>query len=414
MKKILWLCNIAFSDIKIKTTASWLQPLAELLQASGEVQLYNITLGNTTKVEQTNYKGIHLWIIPNNQCYNHGQEATAKVYNLISDIEQQISPDLVHIWGTESIWADAYRKGYIKSKALLDIQGLLALCYHFYNGGLSTRNILQSIHLKEIIMPWRNLFEKKRIFKKRAKIETQNIKSFSFISYQSKYVRNYISYINPQAKTYSTKIMLRDSFYNAKPWTFKKTDSPIIFTTASGAIPYKGIHILFKSIQIIKKKYPKIQLRIAGQMKIGNLLIDGYSIYLEKLIQKYDLNQNIVLLGPLDETNIVKELQNCNVCVIPSFVETYCLAFAESLIIGVPTIATFVGAMPELATHNKECLFYNPLDFYMCAYYIDLLLTDKDLAEQISSNARKKRLLENDKKEVIINQLNIYENIINI
>lgn len=208
--------------------------------------------------------------------------------------------------------------------------------------------------------------------------------------------------------------MLRDSFYNAKPWTFKKTDSPIIFTTASGAIPYKGIHILFKSIQIIKKKYPKIQLRIAGQMKIGNLLIDGYSIYLEKLIQKYDLNQNIVLLGPLDETNIVKELQNCNVCVIPSFVETYCLAFAESLIIGVPTIATFVGAMPELATHNKECLFYNPLDFYMCAYYIDLLLTDKDLAEQISSNARKKRLLENDKKEVIINQLNIYENIINI
>ena len=149
-------------------------------------------------------------------------------------------------------------------------------------------------------------------------------------------------------------------------------------------------------------------------MKIGNLLIDGYSIYLEKLIQKYDLNQNIVLLGPLDETNIVKELQNCNVCVIPSFVETYCLAFAESLIIGVPTIATFVGAMPEFATHNKECLFYNPLDFYMCAYYIDLLLTDKDLAEQISSNARKKRLLENDKKEVIINQLNIYENIINI
>ena len=63
MKKILWLCNIAFSDIKIKTTASWLQPLAELLQASGEVQLYNITLGNTTKVEQTNYKGIHQWVI---------------------------------------------------------------------------------------------------------------------------------------------------------------------------------------------------------------------------------------------------------------------------------------------------------------------------------------------------------------
>lgn len=147
-------------------------------------------------------------------------------------------------------------------------------------------------------------------------------------------------------------------------------------------------------------------------MKIGNRLLDGYSIFLQKLIRKYQLEENIVYLGPIDETQIVKELQQCNVCVIPSFVETYCLAFAESMIIGAPTIASYAGAMPELGDHKKECLFYNPSDFHMCAYYIDKLIQNKELAETLSYNGRQKRLIENDPQTVLKTQLEIYNNIL--
>lgn len=142
--------------------------------------------------------------------------------------------------------------------------------------------------------------------------------------------------------------------------------------------------------------------------------MDGYSIFLQKLIRKYQLEENIVYLGPIDETQIVKELQQCNVCVIPSFVETYCLAFAESMIVGTPTIASYAGAMPELGDHKKECLFYNPSDFHMCAYYIDKLIQNKELAETLSYNGRQKRLIENDPQTVLQTQLNIYKQIISI
>ena len=173
MKKILWLCNIAFTDNRIKTTASWLQPLAELLQQSQKVQLYNITLGNVKVIQKNIYQNIVQWIIPQGKLSNHGQVASLETYRHITQIEQEVQPDLVHIWGTESIWCDAYWKGFIKTKTMLDIQGILSLYYFFYYGGLTTKEIIQCIHLKEILMPWRTLFHKKHVFKERGEIETK-------------------------------------------------------------------------------------------------------------------------------------------------------------------------------------------------------------------------------------------------
>lgn len=279
MIKILWLCNICFSDSKIKTTASWLQPMAEFLQNNSEIQVYNITLGNVSVPQKSDYCGIIQWVIPRTKFSHHGQVASHKIYTMISTIEREIKPDLVHIWGTENIWCDAYSKGYIKSKTLLDIQGLLALYYYYYYGGLTTKDILKCIHLKEILMPWRNLFCKRRVFKLRGIIETECIKNFSYISYQSNWVKNYISFINSNANLYSTNIILRKSFYEANAWQYKKSSSPIIFTTASGAIPYKGIHIALKVIQILKEKYPQIQKEYVD--------IIGYQLFVVNTVEKW-------------------------------------------------------------------------------------------------------------------------------
>lgn len=413
MIKILWLCNICFSDSKIKTTASWLQPMAEFLQNNSEIQVFNITLGNVSAPQKSEYNGIIQWVIPRSKKSYYRHTTFPQIYTMISKIENEIKPDLVHIWGTEeNIWSDAYSKGYIKSKTLLDIQGLLALYYYYYYGGLTTKDILKCIHLKEILMPWRNLFCKRRVFKLRGIIETECIKNFSYISYQSNWVKNYISFINSNAKLYSTNIILRKSFYEANAWQYTKSSNPTIFTTASGAISYKGIHIALKVIQILKKKYPQIQLRIAGQMNIGNHLIDGYSIYIHKLIKSYQIEENITLLGPINETQIVQELQKCNACIIPSFVETYCLAFAEAMIVGVPTVVSYAGAMPELAKDKEEALFYNSNDFYAAASHIDSLLQNKELAEKISKNCRERRMRENAITKVVENQIRIYKQII--
>ena len=408
--KVLWLSNSAFVSEKTKETGSWLQPMAEQLASS--ITLVNVTDGIVEMPTSSNFKNIKQWIIPA-KASNYGQEASVETCSIVKDIIEKEKPDLVHIWGTEKLWASIYRKGYIGVPTILDIQGLLAPYTEYYYGGLSIKEIFESIHLKEILMPTRTLFHKKEIFRKRGVSETANIKSFKHISYQSQWVKNYISFVNPSATLYPTKIMLRKAFIESQKWNYHNVgDSPVVFSTCSAAVTYKGMHIIIKAVALLKSKYPKIKLKIAGNINVGNKLLDGYSVFLNKLIKKYGLQENVIYLGSLDENQIIAHLQEANACVIPSFVETYCLAFAESMIVGTPTIASFAGAMPELAENGKEALFYNSVDYYTCATYIDKVLQDKRLAEKLSENGRARRMKENNIDIVVKTQLDIYNEVL--
>lgn len=408
--KVLWLSNSAFVSEKTKETGSWLQPMAEQLASS--ITLVNVTDGIVEMPTSSNFKNIKQWIIPATVS-NYGQEGSTETCSIVKDIIEKEKPDLVHIWGTEKFWASIYRKGYIAAPAILEIQGLLAPYTEYYYGGLSIKEIFQSIHLKEIIMPSRTLFHKKEVFRKRGVSETANIKSFKHISYQSQWVKNYISFVNPSATLYPTKIMLRKAFIESQKWIFHNAgDSPVVFSTCSAAVTYKGMHIIIKAIALLKRKYPNIKLKLAGSINIGDRLLDGYSVFLKNLIRTYGLQENVIYLGSLDENQIIAHLQEANACVIPSFIETYCLAFAESMIVGTPTIASFAGAMPELAENGKEALFYNSVDYYTCAAYIDKVLQDKRLAEKLSENGRARRMKENDIDIVVKTQLDIYNEVL--
>ena len=409
--KVLWLSNSAFVSEKTKATGSWVLPMAEQLVSS--IELVNVADGPVEAPTSCNYKNIKQWIIPA-KTSKYGQEASDETCSIVRGIIEQEKPDLVHIWGTEKFWASIYRKGYINVPTVLDIQGLLAPYTEYYYGGLSIKEIFQSIHLKEMLMPNRTLFHKKDIFRKRGLTETANIKSFKHISYQSQWVKNYLSFVNPVANLYPTKIMLRRGFMEAEPWIYHKTeDSPVIFSTCSAAVTYKGMHIVIKAIALLKNKYPHIKLKLAGNINVGNKLLDGYSVFLKNLINKLGVQGNVEYLGSLDENQIIANLQEANACVIPSFVETYCLAFAESMIVGTPTIASFAGAMPELAENGKDALFYNSADYYTCAALIDKVLQNKELAERLSENGRARRMKENNKDNVVKAQLSIYNDILN-
>lgn len=411
--KVVWLCNARFTSKKIKFTGSWLQPLAERLQETGKVQIVNICRANVTSVIKENDGRIIQYVLPVRKAQKYGHVPDKLTVQKIIEIVSLEQPDLIHIWGTESIWA--YMNTILSKsfKTIMDIQGLLAPYSDYYYGGLTNREIFQSIHLKELLMPTRTLYYKRKIFKERGKQETKYLQTFTNISVQSDWVKNYIKFVVPHSKIYSTRIILRDGFYKAQPWIYKENiESPIIYSSCAAAVPYKGMHKLIKAVGLLKKKYPKIQLHLAGQINVGNKLLDGYSVYINKLIRRLDLVDNVCFLGSIDEDKIINELQKCSVSVVPSFIETYCLAFAESMIIGVPTVVSYTGAMPELAEHKKEALFYNSMDYYTMAGYIDELIRNRKLADFISQNCRKRRLLENNPLKVVDQQLKIYNSII--
>lgn len=412
--KVVWLCNARFTSKKIKFTGSWLQPLAERLQETCKVQIVNICRANVKSMLKENSGMIVQYVLPARKTKRYGHIPDKLTVQEIIDIVSLEQPDLIHIWGTESIWA--YLNPILSKsfKTIMDIQGLLAPYSDYYYGGLTNREIFRSIHLKELLMPTRTLYYKRKIFKERGKQETKYLQTFTNISVQSEWVKNYIKFVVPHSKIYSTNIILRDGFYKAQPWVYKDNkESPIIYSSCAAAVPYKGMHILIKAIGLLKEKYPNIQLHLAGQINVGSRLIDGYSIYINKLVRNLGVRDNVYFLGSIDEDKIINELQKCNVCVVPSFIETYCLAFAESMILGVPTVVSYAGALPEFAESNKDALFYNSIDYYTLAGYIDKLIQNRELAQMISTNCRRKRLIENNQQRVIDNQLSIYQSVLN-
>lgn len=414
MKKILWLCNQRLSTESLKETGTWTAPLARELHDSKLVDVVYVTVGDTknTIIEEVN--GIKQWLIPNLKTCGYGQIANEKSCKEVLRIANVENPDIIHIWGVESFWGSLMLKGYINKPCIIEIQGILSSYYHFYYGGMKMEELFNSIHTKEILMPNRTLFNKKNIFRKRGEYEKKVLQVAKYINIQSTWAKEQVMNISNNAQFFNTSIILRPAFYSSSPWKLRNNSAPRIFTSASAAIPYKGMHIAIKAIAELKKYYPNTRLYIAGNMIVGNHLIDGYSIYLKRLIKKYDLIDNIKLLGPLDENQIVEQLHLADVCLIPSFVETFCLAFTEAMMVGTPTVVAYSGAMPELARDRVDAVFYNPMDYISCSQRIKMLYENKVLAQNISTACRNRRFAEQNPTEIVRNQIKTYMSIIDI
>lgn len=404
--KILWFSNATFSDKEPNATGTWLHSMADTLVKKNEIQLFNITLGSVKEVTPQNSGLITQWIFP----YQPYKLPNSKTINEIKGIVDDVCPDVIHVWGLESFWGLLTAREYIKGNIILEIQGLQFVIEKYFYSGLSFKDIIKCLGLKELLRPFGSLPGMKYRFRRRGNIEKEMLMNHCNISTQSDWIRAYIKEANPLAKIYKTSISLRKEFVNAKKWELEKCVPFQVFTSTSSIVSYKGLHILVDAIAILKKQYPQVKLVIAGSVSNG-IRQDGYTKWLKNKIKLLAINENVSWLGALDAENIVLQMRQANVVVVPSFVESYCLALDEALTLGVPTVASFAGAMPELATFEKSALYFPPGDFVMCANAIGRFFDDKSYVSKISENAYN---LKKSKSQINIAdvQISIYNNVL--
>lgn len=405
--KVLWFCNVGFSDAKSASTGSWLYSMSESLIKTGDIELFNISQGNVKKLTRQNFKSINQWFVPPGLRNTTGLPKK-EVIQEIQKVLEEVNPDIIHIWGTENYWGLLYSRGYIKGNVILEIQGLKYAYAKYFYSGLKILDIIKCIRLKEFIKPSISLIGLKKGFDRWGKFEKEIILKSKYISTQSDWVRAYVSNINSEATLIKTQIALRSQFLNCDKWNIDKCTPFQIFTSSSSSsISYKGLHILIDAVTILKKRYPQIKLNIACHILKG-IRLDGYTKWLLEKIVKNGIYENVNWLGSLDAESIVNQMQQANVVVVPSFIETYCLALDEALTVGVPTVVSFSGAMPELAEHGKTALFYSPGDVEMCANAINVFFSDPNLAKRISENALHDKSTK-DNESIALAQLQTYK-----
>jgi glycosyltransferase involved in cell wall biosynthesis len=107
--------------------------------------------------------------------------------------------------------------------------------------------------------------------------------------------------------------------------------------------PRKGTHILIRATAILRKIYgDNFTLLIAG--KVGS---KTYREYIENMIRGLKLEENIKMLGYVEQRVLPLLYNAADITIVPSYSEGGPLTTPESLACGTPVIATNVGGNPE-------------------------------------------------------------------
>ena len=409
--KVLWFSNCVIGNTTCKGSGSWLFAMKGIL--SDSVELYNITHSNVSDIVHNKCNDVDEYILPTWEL-THGIPSMHNIAKIVTLVEK-IEPDIIHVWGIEEYWALLFCRGYIKRRALLEIQGLLSSCYDVYYAGLTSSELLRCIGIKELFKPCLSEFFQRRITKNKSMKELECLNSFSYISTQSNWTRKQLRYlIDDNSVLYETFRPIRNNFYKAPKWEYPSNKRKIIFSSLSYYTPFKGLHILLKAVALLKKKYPEVLLKIAGN-NIKNKAFyrkSGYERLILSLINSLGINKNVEFLGYLDANCIVKELQNSNVFVNPSFVESYSAATAEALYLGVPSVLAYSGAMPDFSENEQIAFYYSPLDYKSCAAQIGTLFENRIMCKSISLSAINVMNIKCDSSNVKNKQMFIYEDFI--
>jgi glycosyltransferase involved in cell wall biosynthesis len=261
------------------------------------------------------------------------------------------------------------------------------------------------------------IFQAKKKFQKRGEFEKEYIMRTSHISGRTKWDYAHSKSINPDIIYHTCYRSLRKNFYTAEKWKEGSKVKYTIFLSQAG-YPVKGAHQVIKAAAMVKDEFPEIQIRIAGydilkrKSYSDKLRFSGYANYLRSLVKKGNLTDNVKFLGQLDEEQMIKEYQNAHLFICPSSIENSPNSLAEAQMIGTPSIASFVGGIPDMITDGEDGLLFRFEETEMLAEYIRRIFTDDGLSQKLSINGIATAEKRHNRKNILNQMLLIYNKLV--
>ena len=414
--RVLWVTNIVIPQIARKIgmnvvpVGGWMVKFADEISQCAEIDLsIAFPYKNEIKgrVEQIDYYGFS--IKPNKVKVNNCQSEITSIEKIIKDV----SPECIHIFGTEEphsyVFVEAAIKLGYQDKIIISIQGLKSIYAKHYEAYLPHK-VIRGFTLRDLYKG--NIIARKKKFEKAGSLEIEAIRNVHHVIGRTDWDKSCTSIINPNIKYHFNNEMLRDSFYTAHPWSWAACNYHSIFMSQA-TLPLKGLHIALEAVTILKPYYSDLKLRIAGKSytEKSSYKLSNYERFVLKMIKDNELGDIVEFTGFLDERQMVKEYKQCNVFVCTSSIENSPNSVCEAMMLGVPVVSSHVGGVSNLLVHGLEGFLYQADAPYMLSYYIRTLFDDPELSENMSNRGREHARKTHNVKEIVLKQLEIYKEI---
>ena len=109
----------------------------------------------------------------------------------------------------------------------------------------------------------------------------------------------------------------------------------------------------------------------------------------------------------------MKLLKSSRILIAPSRMESLPTNIKEAFYLKIPVVATNVGGIPELVSHNKTGILIPPENPNALSNAVNNLLEDSELIKKITSNAYEFVINEMSWKKILPIYIQFYENLLN-
>jgi glycosyltransferase involved in cell wall biosynthesis len=416
--RVLWFTNtpsLGSSYLGSKRIGgTWIESLENELTSRPFIQL-GITFKLTNSdvkpftINSTRYYPVNIKL-PVNKFRKTASRWTHKIDNEDNiqsylDIIDDFKPDLINIFGTEGDFGLVIPKTSIP--CIIHFQGNLTVNNLKWYTGFTPYDLLRYSN-KKILLKGEGLYHDYFISKKAAKRENKIFKDCRFFMGRTDWDKRLSSVLSPGSKYFHCDEIMRPGFYS-NMWQPKKEKSAFNILSIFNKNIYKGLETIMESKKILKNNYPghQIEWKIAGIKEQ-----DEISCLVERKYKVKFKDQNIQLLGPLKENELIKEMLNADLFVHPSHIDNSPNSICEAMLLGMPVIGTFAGGIPSILESKKEGLLIQDGDPFSLAGAIIELIENFDYANNLGINARQKALDRHDPEKIVNNLLKIYSSII--
>jgi N-acetyl-alpha-D-glucosaminyl L-malate synthase BshA len=160
--------------------------------------------------------------------------------------------------------------------------------------------------------------------------------------------------------------------------------------------PLKRIDDLIRAFKIVNEKVKSHLILIGDGPERSNV---------ENLARELKIEKSVYFLGK--QETFIPWLQNADLFLLPSELESFGLAALEAMSCGVPVVATSAQGIAEVVTHEESGLLSDIRDYETLAANCIRLLTNEKEIKQFGINARN-RAVEHFNQESVIDSYEEY------
>lgn len=418
--RILWITNIPIGKagelfFGRKSNGLWMDAALDDFVKEQAHELFVATTGETRNTRIASDSGVTYYLLPDRIGYKYKSGVKSNLA-AIAQMLEEVSPDVIQIWGTEfQVALDVLQCNGGKTPAVVFIQGVVASLSRYMKAGIREKDIL--LHYSPMdLVAHTGIYSQVKRYRKQAMTEEKVVAAAGNVIGENEWSRAYYAAISEDVKFHACPLQLNHIFAD-RQWC-ADTVTPYSIMCNSSNYSIKGLHILLKAMHLLKPRYPKIRLYLPGANQAGKhdlkstLKQSGYIKYIKKLIRRYELGDSIDFLPFLTPEQMADKMKESNVFVVPSAIENHSSSLKEAMLVGVPSIGTYVGGVSEYVKHGENGFIYRFEEAEVLAYHIGRIFESRELAEKLSQNGRRDMMALHVDYDIHARMIEIYREII--